>query len=151
MSLLTYLKNAFSSVASVVTDIVSDERNLRTVFVYGSLRKGFGNSGLLRDATFLGVDYLEGFNMVSCGGFPAIYPVTDGGTVYGEVYEVNDETFKRLDSLEGVPYHYQRAKVRTVFGKIPAWVYVQRDGKNRPPVDSGDWADAAPRNRWAPC
>jgi gamma-glutamylcyclotransferase (GGCT)/AIG2-like uncharacterized protein YtfP len=118
---------------------------LSTVFVYGTLRKGFGNHRLLENpgVRYLGKDYLTGFRMVSCGGFPAIFPVgpvqsDSDDIIMGELYEVDDDTMYNLDRLEGVPFHYQRVKATTVNG-TDAWVYVQDEGGSRTPVPSGDW------------
>lgn len=79
------------------------------VFVYGTLKNGYGNHYLLRDSAFLGkgTTIEDHFTMFD-GGFP--YVINEGRFhVRGEVYEVNNErVMESLDRLEGVPTHYQR-------------------------------------------
>ena len=69
------------------------------LFVYGTLKRGFGNHAVLRGAEFIGKASLQGFEMYSLGGFPGIIPVTGFSWVEGELYEVSD--FLHLDRLEG--------------------------------------------------
>ena len=108
------------------------------VAVYGSLRQGMGNHRLLESSKFLGKDKLDGFIMYSLGGFPCIRTVfPEGNTITVEVYEVDDETFRRLDILEGYPSFYDRKKVDTQYGE--AWIYTIEREKSRPVVESGDW------------
>lgn len=70
------------------------------VFVYGTLKKGFSNhERFLKGKEKISDAVLHGYNMYSLGRFPGI--VVGKGNVYGEVYEVNQETLRRLDALEG--------------------------------------------------
>jgi len=109
------------------------------VFVYGTLRRGFGNHRLLAGARFLGeARTARAYRMVSLGGCPGMLAGTS--RVVGEVYEVDDETLLRLDRLEGHPYMYRREPVRLHgFAKVEAYIY-QRDSARLPEVASGDWA-----------
>ena len=116
------------------------------VAVYGTLRKNGGNHRLLDDSTLLGEDRLHGWNMHHLGGFPGLKPraASYGAAVVVEVYEVNEETFRRLDRLEGYsednPTHglYNRSEVMTKFGK--AWVYVYNGNvTSKSIITSGDW------------
>lgn len=79
-------------------------------FVYGTLKTGGSNNGILRNATSLGPATTEeaAFRMLDNGGFP--YTFLDGEhKVRGEIFEVTDErTVQRLDSLEGYPHHFDR-------------------------------------------
>lgn len=111
------------------------------VFVYGTLKAGHSNAGLLAAATFVGdavtvpefTMFAENYNH-----FPM---VAEGGNkvIKGEVYEVNEFTLSRLDSLEGHPRWYQRKEVNTSLGK--AWMYIMPrekcEGLNE--VQSGNW------------
>jgi gamma-glutamylaminecyclotransferase len=97
------------------------------VFVYGTLKSGHGNNRLLAQAECLGRAVLElPYKFVCLGGFPglvhtrdAVYPASAVG---GEVWEVDEFTFKRLDRLEGYPNFYDRTQIETPFGT--AWTYV---------------------------
>ena len=81
------------------------------VFVYGTLKKGFGNHRLLEKSHCLGEAYLPRTKMVNLGAYPAVIA---GGKkeVMGEVYQVDEETLARLDRLEGHPSFYERQQVR---------------------------------------
>ena len=95
------------------------------VFVYGSLKSGYGNHPLLveGDAKFLGeAETAMRYKMLSLGGFPG---VVEGGddSIKGEVYEVDDDTFRSLDFLEGYPSFYTRKQVEVHDGTL-AWMYI---------------------------
>ena len=109
------------------------------VAVYGSLRQGMGNHRLLEGSKFLGQDVIEGFVMYSLGAFPcvkSVWPDPDNSIVV-EVYEVDDDTFARLDRLEGYPSFYDRRKTDTKFGD--AWIYTIEERTSGIRVDHGDW------------
>ena len=84
------------------------------VACYGSLRKGFGNHGLLDDSIYAGDAITEArYTMLHLGGFPGV--VKKGNTsITVELYDVNEETLKRLDKLEGHPTFYERLPVRVM-------------------------------------
>lgn len=105
------------------------------VFVYGTLKRGFGNNLLLSDAKYLGEDSLEGYDMLDLGWYPAIKRGT--GTVHGEVYEISPHILKRLDSLEGTPSYYARTTAITK-GKHEVHVYVM-NGAVDEQLPSGVW------------
>lgn len=81
------------------------------IFVYGTLMKDEGNHDLLQGAKFLGEFQTKPeYTLYDLGAFPGM---VEGGetSVHGEVYEVNQETLKSLDWLEGVPHFYERKYV----------------------------------------
>lgn len=92
------------------------------VFVYGTLKQGHGNNGLLAGQTFVAKGTTtEEFIMFSNGGFPVVanadhLPDWDLSfrRVRGEVYELTGhalETLHSLDRLEGFPRMYGRQHV----------------------------------------
>jgi gamma-glutamylaminecyclotransferase len=88
------------------------------VFVYGTLKHGFGNHrALLRDATFVGKGTtILPFVMRSNGGFPVVlrHRADETGLAHnisGEIYEVDDTVLRQLDGLEGHPNWYEREEV----------------------------------------
>ena len=85
--------------------------NGNLVFVYGSLKSGFGNNRLLESSEFIGdaLTLASKFDMISLGGFPG---VVSGGQkrISGEVYSVSDDTLSRLDVLESNGSFYTREK-----------------------------------------
>lgn len=95
------------------------------VFVYGTLKKGNLVRGLDRwgaGADFVGdaVTTQGIFSLWDLGSFPA---VSNSGNdhIQGEVWEVDSETLKDLDRIEGYPDFYNRMQVDTSQGR--AWVY----------------------------
>lgn len=117
------------------------------VFVYGTLRRGEGNSYLLKGSKFIGpaVTAGRGYSMTRHGTIPF---VADGGNcqVLGELWSVNDETFARLDRLESHPRLYRRRR-RWFWTQHPAksgqtryrgWVYVVNRGWGAAPLVNPD-------------
>ena len=93
------------------------------VFVYGTLFYDERNHYLLNTSQFIDEGYIEGFYMYNLGTYPWI---TKGkGKVYGEVYEVDDETLSSLDYLEAVGYLYDKITVNVVCNnqKYDAYAY----------------------------
>lgn len=109
------------------------------VFVYGSLKNGFHNHRLLEQSKFLGVASGEGYRMVSLGSFPGL--LHGDKTVVGELYEVDDNTFKSLDRLEGHPEFYKRLERPFDDGEEVhhAWVYLINGYDHYPEVESCVW------------
>jgi len=91
------------------------------LFVYGTLRADQPNHYLLGDSKLVARTEVEGYRMFSLGGFPGVQAM-EGSTVVGEVYEIDDETFKQCDRLEGYPDFYTRTLVP--FGPHFAWMYI---------------------------
>lgn len=103
------------------------------VFVYGTLRKGERNHDFFlakNNAKFIGVTQTPpGFLMFCPRSVPYVIKVEGFvGQVYGEVYEVDKQTLRRLDDLEGHPHAYKREEITTVNGH-EAWIYLSaREG-----------------------
>ena len=109
------------------------------LFVYGTLKQGHGNHKyFLSKAKLLGKFITPPkYTMYSLGGFPG---VIDAGetSIHGEVYEVTDEEFARIDRLEGYPSMYTRKQIDTDYGK--AWIYIWNyDTKGLEKVETGNW------------
>jgi len=129
-----------------------------TVFVYGSLLRGFGNHRLLAGpgAIFVGTGETKpAFGMVSLGAFPA---VLDSGetAIRGELYLVDDETFAALDRLEGFPTFYTRRRILVdcadgehIRGAVDAWIYILASKRygfgSGDEIASGDWREYVDR------
>jgi len=118
--------------------------DMTTVFVYGTLKRGYGNwARLLQDrdgVTFLGdaVSIEKNFVMNDVG-FPLMFDIgrDNGSYVVGELFEVDDEALADLDRLEGHPRFYCR-ELRRFFNRetgrvAEAWVYLnRRESKTNP-------------------
>lgn len=90
------------------------------VFVYGTLKRGYGNHRLLAGRSiFIGDDSIAG-KLFDLGPFPAAQK--GEGKIYGEVWMIGPHTLKSLDTLEGHPEFYKREPVTTQAGH-EAWVY----------------------------
>lgn len=104
------------------------------VFVYGSLKKGFGNHRLLVESELIceAVTLDSKYNMRSCGGFPGVHSNGEN-RISGELYSVDDITFESLDRLEGNGHFYNREEVFLVSTSQPAmkpykaWMYLLRE------------------------
>lgn len=76
------------------------------IFTYGTLMKGQRNHNYLRDESYLGDSILKDYGLLELRGFPGAIP-SEGKSVYGELYFVNNEEKKSIDHLEGSLYTYK--------------------------------------------
>jgi len=112
------------------------------VFVYGTLLSGFENHDMVlgHEATLVATTTTANahYRMVDVGYFPGVY--LDGDSVvFGEVYDVDDETMGMLDALEGFPRLYSRAQVQLENGML-AWMYIYNYGRpGMREIDDGDY------------
>lgn len=113
------------------------------VSVYGTLRQGQGNYERLLSqyGDPLSTERTEEeFTMESLGGFPALIPGNSSAVI--ELYDVDEDTMRRLDMLEGYPTFYDRKLISTSLGD--AWIYFMEESHGsweRPIIESGDWVE----------
>lgn len=86
------------------------------VFVYGTLKMGFGNNSLLKNSDYIDDAILRNYEMRyshSSNGFPIIFRSRNaiGNIVVGELYIVDDNTLDALDYLESNGLMYDRKLV----------------------------------------
>lgn len=107
------------------------------VFVYGTLRAGESNHGLLVNSECLGVcQTLPQFGLFDLGPYPAV--VSGDQAIVGEVYRVDLNTMANLDELEEYPNLYDRITTETPFGL--AWIYLyQNSSELTISIESNDW------------
>ena len=92
------------------------------IFIYGTLKKGFGLNYLFSNSQFIGKAVLEGYEMYSLICFPFI---TKGmGKVFGEVYEIKEDLLKRLDKVE-IGFTREKVEVDVLGKKIEVYTYVK--------------------------
>jgi len=109
------------------------------IFVYGTLRKGFGLNHCLKAFKFLGVAKLTGFDMYSNGYYPMVVKGED--EIVGEVYEIEDgeSEMKILDQIECA---YNRTKVKVKLNgkltEVETYVY-KGDVTHLEYIESGNW------------
>lgn len=115
------------------------------IFVYGSLKRGFGNHHVIESFgeehfTPMGVfeTASDQFVMRSLGGFPVIYPdsTREAGTITGELYEVSSKILIDMDILEGHPFFYKRTKIRLkdFHSEVSTYITVDLNYMNSPLV-----------------
>ncbi|MCI0565083.1 MAG: gamma-glutamylcyclotransferase [Nitrososphaera sp.] len=103
---------------------------MELVFVYGTLKRGFGNARLLADSKFLKEDTVPGrLYFLGHHAFPYAIPALTS-TIYlgfprihGEVFIVHNTVLDKLDRLEGTPNHYERVLIKTD-SELSAWMYI---------------------------
>lgn len=120
---------------------MTDDKDLLSVtplvFVYGTLKYGYGNwKWCLSNEEYLGPSVTADRFVMGNVGFPYIFPedkvsglVDDDllKPVLGDLFKVSDDqTMVRLDHLEGEGYHYHRKLIQTAQGET-AWIYVNLD------------------------
>ena len=130
------------------------------IFVYGTLKRDGALHKLVKDAKYLGVDKLQGYMMFELGWFPGVIKTDDlRSSIYGEVYEINDDALFMIDIAEGSENQsgneslFNRETCTTRFGDAFIYLYnrspykVEVDGKfysindvwNYPKVPHGYW------------
>lgn len=119
-------------------------------FVYGTLKKGKHNNGVMGDSKFLGTAKTEPVYTLFDGGFPI---VERGGNtaISGEVFETeNEATINRIFNLEGCSKEqhnprswYDYDKIETPYGE--AVIFVMNEGRSgrgqHLVLNSGVWTD----------
>lgn len=122
-----------------------DGMDRHKVFVYGTLKSGHGNHHILehdRVIKFGAEIMMYPGHLVDLGAFPALLKTrTELNQINGELYEVPEEVFRRLDMLEGYPNFYNREQ-RVTKNRHEAWVYFVDNGYDNYPL--------VPRNDWRP-
>lgn len=110
------------------------------LFVYGTLKRGYGNNRLLWNSDFLG----EGFTIEKFALHQHGFPVAskngdmDKLPILGEVYKVSARDLVSCDMLEGHPSWYRREPVNVKLintladTTVEANIYLQKQGNNKP-------------------
>lgn len=119
----------------------SNTASARLAFVYGTLKRGFGNHWLMKElvagqnALFLGYACTKRRFPLVCGPFQVPFllpsPSPAGHHVRGELYQVDSLAISRLDELEGVGKgHYERRPidVRLISPSFDAGTRATHDG-----------------------
>ena len=114
------------------------------VSCYGSLRRGMGNHNYyLLNSEYKGTFTTEPeYTLHSLSAYPGL-KLNGNTSVVMEVYEVDEDTLKNLNRLEGYRYgepatFYDRIEIDTPWGKAFTYIYVNKLSKDSI-VESGDW------------
>jgi len=103
--------------------------NKHLIFVYGTLKRGYGNNRLLEQSRFVDAATTENRYPLVVSGIPYLHDVPNvGHHVTGEIWEVTDDQLRRVDQLEGHGRgFYERRKINviseTTREKVETWVY----------------------------
>jgi gamma-glutamylaminecyclotransferase len=102
------------------------------VFVYGTLKRPYGNNRLLDTSNFVSAGVtVSPFLMRTTFGYPVVFRGSQAQRypnypIEGEVYETTDTVLHSLDRLEGHPNWYVRDKVTVDIQNVEAvesWMY----------------------------
>lgn len=96
------------------------------VAVYGSLKSGESNNGLLINSELLDSGTtLPNYNLLDFKAYPGAIPGTNSLRV--EVWSVDSDTLSRLDRLESHPHFYKREEIVITLDSgsmVTAWMYI---------------------------
>lgn len=103
------------------------------LFVYGTLKRNFGNNVLLQFSEFLGKAITKDKYIMLSSGIPYVikecnlYKNIEKLNIFGELYKVDMFTLYDCDKLEGHPFFYKREKIKVILlnknKEIEAWLY----------------------------
>jgi len=116
-----------------------DRDRVRRIFVYGTLRKGFGLNPYMNAFKYLGVGKLNGYDMYSNGSYPMI--VRGSSEIVGEVYEIKNG-INEINILDKIECAYNRTLVRVKLNNAltDAEAYVYKGAVNNlKKIESGNW------------
>jgi gamma-glutamylcyclotransferase (GGCT)/AIG2-like uncharacterized protein YtfP len=117
------------------------------VFVYGTLRRGYGNHHLMQDGARL-LDLACTVQAYALYALEIPFAVKEQAVspLRGELYAVGPECLARLDELEEHPQWYRREKVEAITDRgdnVLAWLYFYPEPRGAL-VPSGDYARHTP-------
>jgi gamma-glutamylcyclotransferase (GGCT)/AIG2-like uncharacterized protein YtfP len=111
-----------------------------TLFVYGSLKRGFCHHARLQGAVFEGEAITEPhYGLVLLGDYPALYS-GGGKRVRGELYRIKAELLTELDQFEDCPNVYQRESIALQDGSRAFAYLIDAERAQRcTPIESERW------------
>lgn len=112
------------------------------VYVYGTLRHGFGNHARYLDRKPAWTGRVSGVEMTthgSMGAIPFVRPANDSSkSIVVEEYHVSDAELADLDRLEGHPHFYERTLVHSRDLPHSGFIYLCDSGEHE--IEGGDFA-----------
>jgi gamma-glutamylcyclotransferase (GGCT)/AIG2-like uncharacterized protein YtfP len=100
------------------------------LFVYGTLKRNFGNHHYLRNGEYLGKGRTQSKYAMYISGIPYVVKEQPVSFIHGELYQVNSIQLERIDRLEGHPEWYCREQVQIIDEQkqlVTAWMYLFPD------------------------
>ena len=114
------------------------------IFVYGTLRNGYGNHRLIVGEQLVGnATTIQKYHMTA-SGIPFVAHTPKTSHIFGEIYEVSEEKIPSLDHLEGHPCWYKReaVPVRLDNGETTeAWLYFNDKQAGSQIIETGNYDD----------
>lgn len=111
--------------------------------VYGTLKRGYGNNRLMPKDSFVDTGVTKNRYTLYDGGIPFVSDEVETSQIAVELFEVKDEeTIKRIDSLEGHPSWYIRKEIPVIDSKgneVNCWLYFNTPTRKLPIIESGEW------------
>lgn len=117
----------------------SKSNEMNTIFVYGTLKRGFCREEYLANQTFLGQAMTKPlYGLVDCGDYPGLLQLDDlahqrlAKSIHGELYEVDELCKRILDRVEDVDgglYRFDKIQIESI---TPNRVGLMN--KNGPPI-----------------
>jgi len=122
------------------------------LFVYGTLKRGLCRHSFLAGCEFKGLGKsICGYRMFDLGDYPGLVASSEGRSLPGEIYQVDDESMARLDIVEGVAeglYRRDRIELESPFDEDHVVTYFYNmsiDGfvevKQWPPSEANQFGD----------
>ena len=98
------------------------------IFTYGTLKRGHRLHGHLAGQSYLGeAQTVPEFRLHNCGWYPALVESSDGRSIRGELWDVDEATLEQLDEVEEVGsglYERRLICLQPPFDDLPAIAYV---------------------------
>ncbi len=97
---------------------IEDKPIEKYIFIYGSLKKGFDNHDILKDAKYVSkAETIRSFAMFeeTSGNYPYLLKEKNKGysKIKGELYKVyRKDILKDIDYFEGAPDYYKRERIK---------------------------------------
>ncbi|SFM24718.1 gamma-glutamylcyclotransferase family protein [Methanolobus profundi] len=88
------------------------------IFVYGTLKRSDPNHFLLKGSEFICSTRTKiSYTMLDLGRFPGVIkdevPKATSSPIYGEVYDIDQQTLEKLDAYEGSWYFREEVELET--------------------------------------
>ena len=105
---------------------------IENVFVYGTLKQGHANNGLMETSELIEQEaYVKNMSLINARAYPFAID-KENSFVLGELYRIPKQRMALLDLLESYPTMYNRKKVkiyevRTGYRIGTAWIYFVDD------------------------
>jgi len=119
------------------------------ISVYGTLRTGYGNHGVLGNSKLIGAGWTKNKYKLTANGIPFVNPNEQVSKIRVEVYSVTPDQLPTVDRLEGYDPRdhegswYKRTPIEITLDTgedVKASIYFgENEGKTL--IESGDYAD----------